>query len=218
MHEAVANHFSLAVSADSSIFLVNPFGVHFSKMRASDLLLIDSKNPDKSVLSQVDVTAMAIHAAMHKNNPHARCIVHLHPHYATALSVLEDPTLPPVDQTACRFFNRVAVDTGFSGMGLGDEAERLSKLMGNKPVLMMGSHGLLAAGSDVATAFDLTYYYERACRTYVTALSTGQRVKVLSDAVAEKTALQWEDYEGGPAKHLHAIRAILDQEEPAYKD
>ena len=79
MHEAVANHFSLAVSDDGSQFLLNPIGMHFSEICASDLILLDSNDP--TTMSQPnapDPTAWAIHGAMHRNNPQARCILHVH--------------------------------------------------------------------------------------------------------------------------------------------
>ena len=104
MHEGIANHFSFSVSDDGQQFLMNPFGVHFSNMRASDLLLLDANITPADYGHEVDPTAWWIHSAMHRNNPHARCIVHLHSHYATALSALKDPILPPIDQTSCRFF------------------------------------------------------------------------------------------------------------------
>ena len=166
--------------------LMNPFGVHFSNMRASDLLLLDANITPSDYGHKVDPTAWWIHGAMHRNNPHARCIVHLHSHYATALSALKDPSLPPIDQTSCRYFNRVSVDIGFNGMGLDGEAERLSKLLGNKRLIMMGNHGFLSVAESPALAFDLAYYFERGCRTYLTALSTGAPLAVLPDNIAEK--------------------------------
>ena len=76
MHEGIANHFSYAVSDDGQQFLMNPFGVHFSKMRASDLLLVDANNLSEANKQLIDPTALAIHGAKHRNNPQARCIVH----------------------------------------------------------------------------------------------------------------------------------------------
>ncbi|MEK9745339.1 MAG: class II aldolase/adducin family protein [Candidatus Puniceispirillum sp.] len=216
MHEGIANHFSCAVSDDGQQFLMNPYGVHFSKMKASDLLLLDARKTPEDYGDRVDPTAWWIHGAMHRNNPQARCIVHLHSHYATALSALKDPTLPPVDQTTCRFFNRIALDTGFDGMGLDNEAERLSTLLGNKRMVMMGNHGFMTVAETPALAFDLAYFFERGCRTYMTALSTGAPLAILSDDVAEKTARQWEDYDKYVGKHLAAIHEILTEEEPEY--
>lgn len=217
MHEGIANHFSYAVSDDGQQFLMNPYGVHFSKMKASDLLLLDTAKPAKEQGDNIDPTAWAIHGAMHRNNPQARCIVHLHSHYATALSALKDPSLPAIDQTTCRFHNRVAIDNGFDGMGLGDEAERLSTLLGNRRTMMMGSHGLMTVAETPSLAFDLAYHYERGCRTYLTALSSGLPLAYVSDDVAEKTALQWENYDAADNAYLMAIRAILDEEEPEYR-
>ena len=86
MHEGIANHFSYAVTDDGQQFLMNPFGVHFSKMRASDLLLLDARKTPSDYGQKVDPTAWWIHGAMHRNNPQARCIVHLHSQFATALA------------------------------------------------------------------------------------------------------------------------------------
>ena len=218
MHEAIANHFSLAVSDDGSKFLVNPYGRHFSKMKASDLVLIDANEEPEGLNDTIDPTAFYIHGAMHRNNPQARCVMHVHSKYATALSTLKDPTIPPIDQTTMRFYNRVAIDDGFDGMGLGDEAERLSKTLGNHSVVMMCQHGFMSVGSSVGTTFDTLYYYERAAETYMLALATGRELNHASDAVAEKTAQQWASYPDEGEKHLRAIRDILDEEEPDYRD
>lgn len=216
MHEGIANHFSLAISDDGAKFLINPFGVHFSKMRASDLLELDARVAPTGLGDRVDPTAWAIHGALHRLAPHARCLIHLHSKYATALSTLKDPTLPPIDQTTMRFHNRVALDDGFDGMGLDDEAERIATRLDGAKVMMMGQHGVLTAGASVAEAWDLAYYFERGATTYMVALSTGRPLNVASDAVAEKTAQQWEAYDFAPEKHLRAIRDILDADEPDY--
>lgn len=217
MDEAVGNHFSYAVSDDGSQFLVNPFGRHFSNLRASELLLLDANN---DAAATADPTAWAIHGAMHRNAPQARCVMHLHSKYATVLASLADSGLPPIDQNTMRYFNRVAVDDGFDGMGLGDEAERLTTTLADNRILIMGNHGVMAVGNSIARAFDELFYFERACQTYITALMTGKPLRIASDAVAEKTAGQWEDYMdkvGFCDAHLREIREILDREEPDYK-
>ncbi len=216
MHEGIANHYSLAVSDDGATFLMNPYGRHWSKMRASDLVELNAHSEPTDLGGDVDPTAWAIHGALHHQVPHARCIMHLHPKYSTALACLKDPSLPPIDQNSMRFFNRVATDDGYDGMGLGDEAERLARILGNRSVMMMGQHGILAAGPSVAQCFDDLYYFEKAAETYMIALATDRQLNIASDAVAEKTAQQWEDYPGAADKHLSAIRSVLDEEEPEY--
>ena len=220
-HEGVANHFSYAVSDDGSRFLMNPFGRHFSSLRASELLLLDAHDDDTMGRDDApDPTAWAIHGAMHRNLPQARCVLHVHSKYATALASVEVDGLPPIDQNTMRFFNRVSIDDGFGGMGLGDEAERLTTTLGDNRVLLMGNHGVMVVGENVARAFDELYYFERACETCVTALSTGKPLRVASEEVAETTARQWEDYVqriGLADAHLREMREILDREEPDYK-
>jgi ribulose-5-phosphate 4-epimerase/fuculose-1-phosphate aldolase len=221
MHESVANHFSYAVDEGGSRFLVNPMGRHFSSIRASELLLLDAN--DDSTMDKPgapDPTAWAIHGAMHRNVPQARCILHVHSKYATVLASIEADGLPPIDQNTMRFFNRVSLDTGFDGMGLGDEAERMTTTMGNNRVLIMGNHGVMVIGDSIALAFDELYYFERACANYITALMTGIPLRVVSDEVAEKTAKQWDYYTTETRYtdvHLREQREILDREEPDYK-
>ena len=221
MHEAIANHFSVCAPNSNEDFYVNGTGMHFSTIKASDLFLVEQSKmkelKDKPEL--VDPTALHIHGSIHKKVPHAKCILHVHSKYATALAALEDPTLPPIDQNTMRFFNRVGVYRDFGGMGFEEESEKMASKIGNKKVLLMSNHGVLTTGQTVAEAFDELYYFERACETYITALSTQKKLKIVSDEVAEKTAQEWENF-STDAKDLHlkAIRSILDKEDPSYKN
>lgn len=218
LHEAIANHFSVALSTDGREFLINPYGKHFSQIRASDLILVTADDP--STLDRPDapdITAWALHSALHRNQPQARCILHSHSKYATTLASLEDSRLPAIDQNSMRFFERLAIDDSFDGMGLDDEAERISHLLDGKPVLLMGNHGVLVAAQSVAQAFDDLYYFERACDTYITALSTGRPLRIADDMVARKTAQQWLEYPDFANRHFAALKQILDQEEPEYR-
>ena len=221
MHEAIANHFSVCAPNSNEDFYVNGTGMHFSSIKASDLFLVEQSkiNELKNKPELVDPTALHIHGSIHKKVPHAKCILHVHSKYATALAALEDPTLPPIDQNTMRFFNRVGVYRDFGGMGFGEESEKMASKIGNKKVLLMSNHGVLTTGQTVAEAFDELYYFERACETYITALSTQKKLKIVSDEVAEKTAQEWENF-STDAKDLHlkAIRSILDKEDPSYKN
>jgi len=221
MHEAIANHFSVCAPNSNEDFYVNGTGMHFSSIKASDLFLVEQSkiNELKDKPELVDPTALHIHGSIHKKVPHAKCILHVHSKYATALATLEDPTLPPIDQNTMRFFNRVGVYSDFGGMGFEEESEKMASKIGNKKVLLMANHGVLTTGQTVAEAFDELYYFERACETYITALSTQKKLKIVSDEVAEKTAQEWENF-STDAKDLHlkAIRSILDKEDPSYKN
>jgi len=75
----------------------------------------------------------------------------------------------------------------------------------------------MTVAESPALAFDLAYYYERACRTYLTARASGLELSVLPDTIAEKTAKQWEIQDRTVDQHLRAIRTILDDEEPEYR-
>jgi ribulose-5-phosphate 4-epimerase/fuculose-1-phosphate aldolase len=156
---------------------------------------------------------------MHANVPQARCIIHLHPPYATALASLANPDILPIDQNSARFYNRVAVDGDYGGMANTDaEGDRLGSLLGNKQIMMMGNHGVLVCAATVAEAFDLTYYLERACRNLILAYSTGQKLKVMSPAVAEKTAQEWEADREQFLSHFAEMKTILDEKEPSYAE
>jgi ribulose-5-phosphate 4-epimerase/fuculose-1-phosphate aldolase len=219
-HEAVANHFSLAVSDNGKTFLMNPRWRHFSRIRASDLMLLNAD--DKSTMQRPDapdLTAWSLHGRLHALLPQARCIIHLHPPHATAIASLADPDIKPIDQNTARFFNRVAFDMNYGGMANSDEeGTRIARLMGNKSIMMMGNHGVLIAAGSVAEAFDLTYYLERSCRNLVLAYQTGQPLHVMTNEVAENTAQEWEADREQFHSHFAEMKAILDAEGSTYAE
>lgn len=215
MHEAVANHFSLALDAAGRRFLINPNARHFARIRASDLLEIDADDPETMNRPDApDPTAWGLHGGVHRACPHARCVLHVHSIHATVLASLADSRLPPIDQNSAMFFNRHAVDDHYGGMAFEEEGARCATLLADPKVktLVMGNHGVLVIGATVAEAFNRLYYFERAAETYIRALQTGRPLRVLPDAVAEKTAREWEDYPTGADRHLAELRAILDAE------
>lgn len=219
MHEAVANHFSAAVSADGRRFLMNRKWQHFSTIRASDLILLDADDASSIEGGAVDPTAWAIHGQLHRRAPHIRVAMHLHPVYATTISTLADPTIIPIEQNTARYFQRVAVDAEFGGMAdTEDEGARLVAMLGDKSRLMMGNHGVMVTSETIGEAFDDMYTLERACQILVQAYATQQPLKVLSDGVAEKTARDWEGIRDFSLAHFDEMKRILDREEPDYAD
>lgn len=217
-HEAVANHFSAAVSDDGQQFLVNPVGSHFSRIRASDLVLVDTSAEGESLDFGVDPTAWVLHSHIHRHVPHARCILHTHMRYATTLACLANYEFQMVDQNACRFHGTIAYDRNYAGLALDpEEGERVARLFGDdKEVLFLGNHGVMVVGNSVAEAFDLLYYLEKASEVQVLALSTGRELSIIPDEVAAHAARQWREYPNAARLHMDALMAILDDESPDY--
>lgn len=219
MHESVANHFSLAVNPEGTRFLINPNGRHFSRITASSLLELDANDP--STMDRPDApdpTAWGLHGSIHRALPHARCVMHVHSIHATVLASLADSRLPAIDQNTAMFHNRHVVDEHYGGMAFGDEGARCAAMLTDPKVtaMVMGNHGVLIIGRTVAETFNRLYYFERAAETYIRALQTGRPLRVLPEAVAEKTAQEWESYPGFAEAHLRELRAILDAEDPGY--
>ena len=219
LHEAVSNHFSLAVNEEGTRFLMNRNQVHFSRIKASELLELDSNDPDALTGPDApDPTAWGLHGGIHRHCPHARCAMHVHSIHATVLASLADSRLPPIDQNCATFFNRYVIDDSYGGLAFEEEGERCAALLTDpkKKVLIMGNHGVMVIGDSVADTFNRLYFFERAAETYIRALQTGRELRVLPDEIAEKTARELEDYPEQGERHLAELKAILDHEKSDY--
>ena len=218
MHEATANHFSVAVSPDSQNFLINPAGRHFSQVRASDLVIVNATDTKSN--ANVDPTAINLHGQIHRLLPHAKCILHTHMPYTTALACLRNFEFLMLDQNACRFHQRIAYDRDYSGMALeASEGERVALVLGeSKNVLFLANHGVIVVSNSVAEAFDELYYLEKAAQLQVLALSTGRELALIDDQTAALVCKQWLEYPKSAEHHFAALIEILDQESPEYKN
>jgi ribulose-5-phosphate 4-epimerase/fuculose-1-phosphate aldolase len=219
LHEGVANHFSLAVNDDGTQFLMNPNQVHFSRIKASDLLFLDANDPKTLEGPDApDPTAWGLHGSIHRRCPHARCAMHVHSIFATVLASLADSTLPPIDKNTATFYDRYVIDDHFGGLAFEEEGERCAAALSDpkKKVMIMGNHGVMVIGDTVAEVFNRLYYFERAAETYIRALQTGQPLRVLSHEIAEKTARELEEYPEQDTRHLAELKAILDEEGSNY--
>lgn len=219
-HEGVANHFSAAVSADGKRFLINPRWKHWSSVTASDLILCDADDPTTMDRPDApDPSAWSIHSALHRTLPQARVALHLHPPYATALAALKDPTLHPIDQVTARWYKRLAYDLAFGGIASeAEEGGRIAASIGTHSAAMMQNHGVTTFGASVAEAWDALYHLERAARTLVLAYSTGQRLAIMPNDLAEATAAEWQTYKDAEFAHFNEMKRLLDKEAPDYKD
>ena len=222
MHEAVANHFSVAISDDGQKFLINPAGRHFSQMKMSELVSLDASKPDFGISQSIDVdpTAINLHGQIHKLLPDAKCILHTHMPYTTALACLKDFEFLMLDQNACRFYQRIAYDRDYAGMALEvGEGERVAKVLGkSRNVLFLANHGVIVVSNSVACAFDELYYLEKAAQLQVLALSTNRKLELISNEIASMVCKQWLEYPNGAKLHFEALVQILEQENPEYKN
>ncbi len=219
LNEGIDNHFSAAISPSGDQFLVNPHGFHWTELRASDLVLADK---DRNILEgehQVEDTAFFIHSRIHLGRPKARCVLHTHMPYATALCLLENGRLEMVEQNAIRYHNRIAYLDEYEGLALDTtEGDRLAKAMGGNDVAFLGAHGVIVTGPTIAHAFDELYFLERACQVQLIARSSGGTLRKLPQRLIEDTARQMQGALDGGRLHFEAIKRILGRTEPEYTE
>lgn len=220
-NEGACNHFSLKVPGHEDRYLINPHGRHFSEIQASDLAMLDADGKMVEGRYPIEPTAFYIHSRIHHANADAKCVLHTHMPYATALTMLDGARLEPCLQTCLRFYGRIAYDDehgGYGGLVLDeDEGDRLAQALGDKRVLMLANHGVIVTAPSVAEAFNDLYYLERAAQAQVIAMSTGQKLKLVGDNVATRTRDQFvKDSELYARLHFSALCRILDREAPDY--
>jgi ribulose-5-phosphate 4-epimerase/fuculose-1-phosphate aldolase len=217
LHEGVCNHFTLMLP-DSRRFLLNAYGLHWSEVTASNLLVLDAEGNVLEGDGEAERTAFYIHSRIHLANPRAVCVLHTHMPYATALTLTEPGRLEMVEQNALRFADDIAYDDTYNGLVVdAAEGDRLARMLGDKRVLFLANHGVIVVGPSVAEAYDLMYYLERACRLQVLARATGLPFrKVRPDVVGETYRMILADTPKYAGAHFAALKRILDREEPAY--
>jgi len=222
LNEGIDNHLTLLVPGHDDRFLLAPFGLHWSEVRASDFMVVDFEGRLVSGPGPVEDTALYIHLPVHKLAPQARCALHTHMPYATALCMLENPRLEMAGQSAIGFHEDISYEAQYNGLAFDEtEGERLARALGTKSVLMMQNHGVLVVGATVAQAFERLYFLERAAQAQVLALSTGRALRLIPPAVVTATAAQFRSggaVDGRDRAELHfaALKRLLDRTSPDY--
>jgi len=215
LHEGICNHFTVMLPGRR--FLINPKGLHFARMTASRLLVIDERGRTIEGSGQPPTTGFTIHTRIHLDHPNAKVVMHVHSPYATALTALKQGRLLMVHQNAARFFGEIAYDDHFNGIADAvDEGTRMAAAFDGKRVLFLANHGVVVVGQNIAETFDDIYYLERACQVQVLAMQTGQPLNVMSNALAQATHDQFTRFTANAHLHFDEIKAILDEEEPEY--
>jgi ribulose-5-phosphate 4-epimerase/fuculose-1-phosphate aldolase len=221
LSEGVCNHFSLAVPDHDGYFFINPQGLHWSEIRAADIVMVDIDGKVVEGQHFVEPTAFFIHSRIHRARPDARCIMHTHMPFTTALTLLEDPTLEAVSQNALKFYGRIAYDTVYNGLVLDNaEGDRLVRALGDADIMFLANHGVLVCGQSVAWAFDDLYYLERACMLQVLAMGTGRPIKPIPPTVAAQTAraMDSDDQRLQSELFFASLARQLDREDTSYAD
>jgi ribulose-5-phosphate 4-epimerase/fuculose-1-phosphate aldolase len=216
MHEGICNHFSLMLPG-TDCFLLNPYGRHWSEIRASELLVVDAQGRVIEGEGEAEATAFYIHSRIHFTNPRATCVLHTHMPYATALTMIENGGLEWANQTALNFYDDVAYDRQYNGLVLDDrEGDRIAAALGDKRVLFLANHGVIVIGRSVGEAFDDLYYLERACQAQVIAMSTGRPLLRIPDEIARTINANSTERMRMGKLHFQALKRLLDREAREY--
>lgn len=217
LNEGVCNHFSLEIGPQR--YLINPQGLHWSEVGAADILLIDANGRVLEGRHGLEPTAFFIHSWIHRLNPRARCVLHTHMPYATALTLVEGGRLAWCNQNALRFRGRVAYDDSYNGLALDDdEGRRIAAQVAGADVLFMASHGVTVVGPSVAWAFDDLYYLERACMHQVLAVQAaqGRALRRVPDALADRVGAQIAGERQQSELFFASVKRMLDRDEPGW--
>ena len=223
LEEGIDNHFTVTVPGQDDRYLILPFGLHWSEARASDMIAFDESGTTLEGEGVVELTAQCIHAPIHRICG-VRVVLHTHQPWALALNMLRDNRLLPANQTAAFFHGHIAYDDVYSGIADSlEEGERLAGVIGDKQILFMKNHGVIATGDNMGQAYRRLYKLERVCRTQVLALSTGRAIEVLSDEVVtrlQESRARDDRHTRAERDRLYfeAMMRVLDRELPGYAD
>jgi ribulose-5-phosphate 4-epimerase/fuculose-1-phosphate aldolase len=221
--EMIYNHITLrlpdTVTQGDKQFLINPFGLHYSEVTASNLVKIDihGKILDDSAYP-VNPAGFTVHAAIHDSLPDAHCIMHTHTTAGVAVAC-SAADLAQNNFYSAQLHDMVAYHD-FEGITIhADEAPRLLKSIGRKPAVILRNHGLLAWGQTLPQTFVTLWTLQRACEIQLATLSMGAAIPV-SEAVAAKCthdSLQFDAKFGAGRDVFDAMRRLVDKTDSSYR-
>ena len=226
MTDLIYNHISVRLPGPEHRFLLNPFGLLYEEVTASNLVIVGL---DGQLVTdgpwKVNPAGFVIHSAIHEAREDALCVLHTHTKAGCAVAAQEHGLLP-LNQMSLEFYNRVAYHD-YEGIALSNaEKARLVADLGAKPVMILRNHGLLTVGKTPGEAFLRMFYLERACEIQVDALAGGAPIVTPPPEVCEHTARQFEgspgndDYSNDAAPNLawDAMLRLVERLYPDYKD
>src|SRR5215467_4210084 len=221
--DLVLTHNTARVPGTTDQMLINPSGLMFDEITASNLLkvdIIDGHLIEPSEHEPINA-GVVIHGAIYLGRPDVECVIHTHTEADIAVGALEEGLLP-LSQWAMRFYNRLGYHD-YEGVSLDlDERERLQQSIGQHPVLVLRNHGLLATGRNVAEAFSLTYHFERSAEAQLknmAAVAAGAKMVVPSRETSERQAALFAGNEPRPQgqREWPALLRLADKLDPGYR-
>ena len=219
MTDLTATHVSAMIPESRDEFLLNPYGLLFQEVTASNLVKCDLEG---KILDDtrygLNPAGFAIHGAIHRARPAASCVAHTHTAAGTVFAALNCDLLP-VNQINLIFYDRVAY-TDYSFIEHIDECAGMVEDLGDKCAMIMRNHGLLTVGRTIAEAFVLMYYLDKACEIQARALAAGPDLRLPPREMCEDAARRhWAAYKDEPFGQLdwNALVRRLDVEDSSYR-
>lgn len=223
----IGNHLTLRISDNPPVFLINPYGLLYTEITASNLIRVDM---DGKVLDPteypVNPAGFNIHSAIHMGRADAHCVMHVHTVEGAAISALEEGLLP-LCLEATDFYDRLSYHD-FEGPSLEvDERTRLAADLGSNNAMVLRNHGLITVGETVDAAFLRMFRLMMACKVQLAAFSTGLKVRVPGHAVSELSAQRHaEFFKLGPggrkvpfaSMDFAAAMRLMDRKDPSYRE
>ena len=219
--EMIYNHITVKVPGDEHHFLINPYGLHYKEVTASNLVKVDIEgNIVEDTEYRVNPAGIVIHTAIHAARPDVQCIAHTHTNAGMAVACTEEG-LRTDNFYSALLHNQIAYHD-FEGITVNDdEKPRLIANLGDKSLMILRNHGLLAGGRTIPEAFQNLWAMERACQVQVTTDSTGRpNIPVGSEILAKSEQLMAMQAMGGPSGELEfkALTRLIEKIDPSYKD
>jgi ribulose-5-phosphate 4-epimerase/fuculose-1-phosphate aldolase len=216
--ESIFNHITLRVRGPETIFLINPFGLHYREVTASNLVAVDiDGHPVRPAEHPINLAGFVTHSAIHGSIPAAHCVMHTHTTTGSAVASL-DEGLSHDTFYGAQLYGRVAYHE-FEGITVNtDERQRLVANIGDKRVVILRNHGLLAWGETLEEAFMWLWLLQRACDVQIAAASVGP-LRRMSESALDQTRL--EAAGGLPEVCKAAFDALvrkIDALDPSYRD
>jgi ribulose-5-phosphate 4-epimerase/fuculose-1-phosphate aldolase len=187
--EAIFNHITLRVEGPETVFLINPFGLHYREVTASKLVAVDLEGrPVRPSPYPINLAGYVTHSAIHANIPRAHCVMHTHTTSGSAVACLKDG-LSHDSFYGAQLYGRVAYHD-FEGITVNvDERARMLASIGDKRVVILRNHGLLTWGETLEEAFAWLWTLQRACDIQIAAACAGAAIR-LSERVLAQTRLE----------------------------